>query len=80
MRNRTYIELVLELFAFISFHMAMLATGTALLVLSIITIALTVWMPFVRGRMNRFTRAVSIALPIAAAVRVVVHFLPNASL
>jgi len=80
MKQRTYIELVAELFAFISFCLAMMATGTAVVVFSLCTIALTGWIPFQRGPGNRFTHAVAIALPIAAVVRTVAHFLPNQSL
>lgn len=80
MRNRTYIELVLEVFAFVSFCVAMTASGMAVVTFSMITLALTVWMPFRQGEMNRITRAVAIALPIAGAARVVIHFLLNLSL
>jgi len=80
MKQRTYIELVVELFAFISFCLAMMATGTSVVVFSLCTIALTGWIPFQRGPSNRFTHAVAIALPIAAVVRTVAHLLPNPSL
>jgi hypothetical protein len=80
MRQRTYIELVLELFAFVSLCLAMIATGTAAIVFAMITMLLAVWIPFRPGEINRFTRAASIALTIAAIARIVIHFLPNPSI
>ncbi|WP_414495797.1 hypothetical protein [Stenotrophomonas maltophilia] len=80
MQQRTYIELVLELFAFISLCMAMATSGTPVLVFGLTTILLTVWIPFQRREVHRFTRAVSIALVIAAVARIVIHFLPNPSI
>lgn len=80
MKQGTYIEPVAEFFAFISFAGAMMASGTAVIVFSLCTIALTGWIPFQRGPSNGFTHAVAIALPIAAVVRTVAHFLPNPSL
>lgn len=80
MTNRTYIELVLSLFAFISFCLAMMATGPQVIVFAAVTLLLMGWMPFRPGPMNRVTRAVSIALSIAALARVVIHFLPNVSI
>lgn len=80
MNRRTYIELVLELFAFIALSLAMMASGKAVVIFSLITIALVIWIPFQADAGNRLTRALSIALPIAAIARTVVHFLPNPSL
>jgi len=40
MNRRTYIELVLELFAFIALCLAMMASGKAVVIFSLITIAL----------------------------------------
>jgi hypothetical protein len=80
MNRRTYIELVLELFAFIALSLAMMASGKAVVIFSLITVALVIWIPFQANAGNRLTRALSIALPIAAIGRSVVHFLPNPSL
>lgn len=80
MKQRTYVELVLELFAFISFALAMMATGTAVLIFASMTIVLTAWIPFQQGTCNRLTRAVAIALCIAAVARTVAHFLPDPSI
>ncbi|WP_217537529.1 hypothetical protein [Stenotrophomonas sp. GbtcB23] len=72
--------LVLELFAFIALCLAMMASGKAVVIFSLITIVLVIWIPFQANAGNRLTRALSIALPIAAIARTVVHFLPNPSL
>lgn len=80
MNRRTYVELVFELFAFITFCLAMMASGTAVAIFSLITIALVIWIPFQANAGSRLTHAMGVALPIAAIARAVVHFLPNLSL
>lgn len=79
-RDRTYVELALCMFAFFSFYMAMMTNGLAVVSFAALTVFLVLWVPFWRAKENRLTRALSVGLIVAAIIRVIFRIMPRATL